>query len=214
VALSGKVDFRERFTESSTEVNFTAIILAAGASRRMGTPKALLEFQGRTFIDGLTDAFARHCSTVIIVVGEHGDAIRAGMRLRNRAVFVVNPAPENGQLSSLQCALRAVPEDVSGILFMPVDSPAVRPETIGRLIERSKEAAFVVPEYQGRHGHPILFRPEIASEFLALPAGSTAREVVHRYRSDTLYIDVQDPGVARDIDDPTAYRDLLAAERL
>lgn len=176
----------------------------------MGTPKALLEFRGQTFIDGLTAAFAQHCGSVVIVLGEHGEAIRGGIRLRDRALFVENPAPENGQLSSLQCGLRAVPEGVSGILFMPVDYPAVRPETVGRLIEHSGGAAFVVPEYQGKHGHPILFRPEIAAEFLALPLDSNAREVVHRYRSNTLYLEVDDPGVVRDVDDPAAYRDLLA----
>jgi molybdenum cofactor cytidylyltransferase len=191
-------------------VNFTGIILAAGASRRMGTPKALLEFRGQTFIDGLTGAFAQHCNTVVIVVGEHGKAIRTGMRLRDRAVFVENPSPEKGQLASLQCGLRAVPEGASGILFMPVDYPAVRPETIGSLIERSGEAAFVVPEYRGRHGHPVLFRPEIAAEFLALPVDSSARHIVHRYRNNTLYLDVADPGIVRDIDDPAAYRELLA----
>ena len=181
----------------------------------MGTPKALLEFRGQTFIDRLTDAFARHCTRVIVVVGAHAQAIRSGMRLHHLPVFVENSEPERGQLSSLQCALRAVPEETSGILFMPVDCPGVKPETIGRLIERSGDASFVVPAYGGKHGHPILFQPELAAEFLALPPGSSAREVVHRYIGETLYVDVEDPGVLRDIDDPAAYRDLLAsAERL
>ena len=192
-------------------MNFTGIILAAGASRRMGTPKALLEFQGQSFIDRLTGAFAQHCADVIVVVGYHADTIRSSMRLRHLPVFVENPAPENGQLSSLHCGLRAVPEGSSGILFIPVDCPDVKPATIGKLLERSGDAAFVVPSHGGKHGHPILFRPEIASEFLALPPGSSAREVVHRYRSQTLYVDVQDPGVVRDVDDPAAYRELLAA---
>jgi molybdenum cofactor cytidylyltransferase len=192
-------------------VNFTGIILAAGASRRMGTPKALLALGGSTFVDRLTAALAQYCSSVIIVVGHHAGAIRSGMRLRPVPIFVENPAPENGQLSSLQCGLRAVPEVCSGILFMPVDCPAVKPDTIGKLVERSEDAAFVVPTYQGKHGHPVLFRPKIAAEFLALPRDSSAREVVHRYRSETLYVNVSDSGILRDIDDPAAYRDLLSA---
>jgi molybdenum cofactor cytidylyltransferase len=191
-------------------VNFTGIILAAGASRRMGTPKALLEFHGQSFIDRLTGAFAQHCTDVIVVIGHHADTIRLGMRLRSLPVFVENPAPEKGQLSSLQCGLRAAPEGSSGILFIPVDCPSIKPETIGKLIEHSGDAPFVVPAHEGKHGHPILFRPEIAAEFLALPQSSSAREVVHRYRSQTLYVDVQDPGVVRDVDDPVAYRELLA----
>ena len=85
------------------------IILSAGASRRMGTPKALLQLNDETFLDRLIRLFSEVCSPVIVVLGDQADQIRSGIRRGSEARFVVNPDPERGMLSSLQCGLRSGP---------------------------------------------------------------------------------------------------------
>ncbi|HUQ91405.1 MAG TPA: nucleotidyltransferase family protein [Bryobacteraceae bacterium] len=189
-----------------------ALILAAGASRRMGRPKALLAFEGETFLDRLIGIFGRHCHETIVVLGHDADAIRAGMK--RQAVFASNDEPERGQLSSMQCGLAMLSGSADAFLFTPVDYPAIRETTVPVLIEALKndpQTLLAVPRYQGRRGHPVACRASLAAEFLALPAEAQAREVIHRHADQTLYIDVEDAGTVTDVDDPAAYQRLLQA---
>jgi molybdenum cofactor cytidylyltransferase len=186
------------------------VILAAGASSRMGSPKALLDYQGETFVGRLARVLSAVCDPVIVVLGYHAEVIRPAVG-RNARV-VVNPAPERGQLSSLQTALAELPEQAEGFMFVPVDCPAPHPETVARVAaafrQRDRKIHFVVPQYRGKHGHPVCASREIAAEILALPASAQARDVVHRHVPDTRYIDVDDPGILTDVDDPERYRRL------
>lgn len=185
--------------------------MAAGASRRMGSVKALLQFEGETFVDRLVGVFERHCGEVIVVLGHHAEAIRQGMKRQAR--FAVNPDPERGMLSSLQsgCALLSADTDV--FLFMPVDYPAVESGTVAKLLAalaNDTKAQIAVPRYGDRRGHPVACRGALAAEFLNLPAEAQAREVVHRHVAETVYVDVDDAGILMDVDDPAAYERLLA----
>ncbi len=183
----------------------------------MGSPKALLALGQETFVSWLVRVLAQSCHPVILVAGYHAEAICEHVStLPHAPMIVINPAPENGQLSSLQTGLRAVPPDADGFLFVPVDCPAVKTETVHGVVEafeqRSYQAAeteFVVPIFQGRHGHPVCATLKIARELLALAPTASAREVVHAYRGQTKYIAVDDPGILADIDDPAAYRRLI-----
>jgi molybdenum cofactor cytidylyltransferase len=93
-----------------------------------------------------------------------------------------------------------------------VDCPAAEPETVARVMAsfrgRDPKMHFVVPQYRGKHGHPVCASRDIASEILALPATAQARDVVHRHVPDTLYVDVDDAGILTDVDDPERYRRL------
>jgi molybdenum cofactor cytidylyltransferase len=196
------------------------IILAAGASRRMGAPKALLDYRGETFLDRLIRVVAT-VAEPLVVLGYGAEAVQAGSTRPAR--FVVNPDPRRGQLSSLQTALAAAPSDFEGFLFIPVDCPAVAEETVRRLAaafaRRDPATLFVIPRYDQRHGqgrgqmrgHPVFAAPPIAREILALAPTAQARDVVHRHVPDTLYVDVDDAGILADIDDPAAYRQLIEA---
>jgi len=190
------------------------IILAAGASRRMGSPKALLEYRGETFADRLIRVFSTACDPVIMVLGHHAETIRKTVR---GAHIVVNPDPERGQLSSLQTALAEVPADAEGFLFAPVDCPAMEPATLCQLVDvfrqRDPATVLVVPSYHGRHGHPICAAPSLIRELLALPPTAQAREVVHLHVAHTQYVDVDDPGILADIDNPEEYRRLVGGVR-
>ena len=135
------------------------IILAAGASSRMGNPKALLEYRGETFVNRLVRLLSYGCERVIRGLGYHAETIRARM---DGAEIVVNPDPSRGQLSSLQTGLREVPQDVEAVLFTPVDSPSVRESTITRVVEafrsRNENTLLVIPRFNGRRGHPVARR--------------------------------------------------------
>jgi molybdenum cofactor cytidylyltransferase len=178
----------------------------------MGTPKALLEYHGETFLDRLIGIFGRSCASVTVVLG-HDPAIQNSLKRASEARFVVNPDFELGQLSSLQCGLRAIASDAKAIVFTPVDYPAVQQATVSLLIqtwnEGREDSSFVIPRFHGRRGHPVLFSASMSDEFLALPPEAEARAVVHSNIARTNYVDVDDAGILRDIDDPQAYAELL-----
>lgn len=190
-------------------MSLAGLILAGGESRRMGSPKALLEFGGETFLDRLILILGQSCSPVIVVLGYEPHRIKTGLSDAAMATFVTNPDYTRGQLSSLQCGLAAVPEPAEGVMFIPVDHPAVRPSTVAsiarRFQERSPEELLVVPRFEGQRGHPVCVSSELIPEFLALPEGAQARDVVHGHLKQTAYLEVDDPGVLKDIDDPASY---------
>ncbi len=194
-------------------MSLAGLILAAGASSRMGRPKALLEIGGETFLDRLILSLSAACSPVMVVLGHDAEAIRGGVRRAELASFVTNPDPERGQLSSLQCGLRAAPAASAGVIFTPVDCPLIRPSTVAALAAayraRQPEALVAVPRHQERRGHPVLVAASLIPEFLALPAGAQAREVVRRHADQVLQVDVDDPGILADVDEPASYERLL-----
>jgi molybdenum cofactor cytidylyltransferase len=186
-------------------VKAAGLILAAGESRRMGSPKALLRYREETFVDRLTGLFAARCCSVTVVLGAGADEIRA--HVARPARFVVNANYALGQTTSMQCGLRAVPPDADGVLFTLVDHPAVSPATIDAILAPPLPLVRV-PRYQGKRGHPIWFSRELIAEFLALGADGAARDVVRSHVNDTEYVEVDDAGILADIDDPEAYRAL------
>ena len=190
-------------------MSYAGIILAAGESSRMGSPKALLEFRSETFLDRLIRCFEVRCFPVIVVLGHEPELIRAGVRTPGNAEFVLNAEYQLGQFSSLQCGLRTVPPNAQGVIFAPVDHPNIEPATVARLIDSAAPVA--IPRYLGRHGHPVLFAQSLLPEFLALEPCDQARTVLHRHADVTRYVDVPDAGILDDIDDPEAYRRLLAS---
>ena len=191
-------------------MSVAGLILAAGESRRMGSPKALLDFQGETFLDRLTRLFAELTSPVIVVLGHRREAILAGIRHPARATCVHNPDYGLGMFSSIQCGLRAVPPGASGVLMTPVDHPAVRSSTLAQLLSPPLPL-LAIPVHEGRRGHPLFFRAELIAEFLAEPPDSRARAVLDRYLSATRYVETADPGIHADIDDPADYARLIEA---
>jgi CTP:molybdopterin cytidylyltransferase MocA len=185
------------------------LILAAGESRRMGSPKALLPYRGETFLDTLAGRLAGVCSPVIVVLGAAADEIQAHARCP--ATFVRNENYLHGQTSSMQCGLRAVPAEAAGVLFTLVDHPAVAQSTLARLVDGVGNWRVRVPRYRGKRGHPIWFSRDLIAEFLALPEDGAARDVVRAHAAETEFLDVDDPGTVADIDNPEEYRRLVEA---
>jgi molybdenum cofactor cytidylyltransferase len=190
-------------------VNPAAIILAAGESRRMGRPKAFLPFRGGTFLSAISDVLGLRCSPVVAVFGF--DAARAMESVASSAVRAVeNRDYLLGMLTSLQAGIRVVPAECDAVLFTLVDHPAISLSTVDALLRSA--AAIAIPRFENRRGHPVLIRREILSEFLLESPSSKVRDVIDRHAAEIDYIEVGDPGISDDIDDPALYEKLLARE--
>jgi molybdenum cofactor cytidylyltransferase len=178
----------------------------------MGTPKALLRFQNETFLDRLIGLFSAVCDPIIVVLGEHADKIRSGIQRGRDVLFAVNPDPERGMLSSLKCGLALVPPDAAATMFLPVDHPNLEISTLETLAARfhADRAPVTVPTFSGEHGHPVCIARALVAELLALPLDAKPSDVIHRHVPQTVYVEVSDPAVVSDVDDPSAYADLLA----
>ncbi|HWP28808.1 MAG TPA: nucleotidyltransferase family protein [Chloroflexota bacterium] len=190
-----------------------AIVLAAGASRRMGFPKALLPIDGRTFIQHIIAALAAsRVAAIYVVLGCDQARIRATVDLTPARV-VVNPDWEQGQLSSLATGLQTLPPgEFDAALMALVDHPLIEPAVVDALIaafERTRRP-IVVPVYGGRRGHPVLFAASLFPELLSAPPTEGARAVVRAHRAEVLEVPVDTPGVLADIDTPQHYREWLA----
>jgi molybdenum cofactor cytidylyltransferase len=187
----------------------------------MGSPKALLRLPGaaglppETFADRLIGLLRARCAPVIVVLGYGADHIAGSLARGAEAALVVNTAPELGQLSSLQCGLRAVPETSDGVMFTPVDHPGIAPSTVAALADAFEAARppLAIPVHAGRRGHPVCCSRELIREILELPPGARASDVIHGHQSSAIYVNVEDPGVTEDIDDPAAYMSFLEAAR-
>jgi molybdenum cofactor cytidylyltransferase len=189
-------------------VSCAAIILAAGESRRMGRPKALLPYRGGTFVSILAGKLNETCASVLVVFGYQAQDL---MPYAPASVIAVeNPDYRYGMLTSLQAGLRALPQLPERVLFTLVDHPAVGTSTLRALLE--SEAALVIPRYAGKRGHPVIMSREIATEILAEPVTSKLNRVIDRHAAEIHYLDTDDPGIRDDIDDPQLYEELLARE--
>lgn len=197
----GEVAVCARIDAGAAQVNgVAAIILAAGASSRMGRPKALLTYHGETFLARWIRMFRVYCEDVVVVSSAPMDA--AGART------VVNPEPERGMLSSLQCGVASLAGDVRAAAFTPVDLPAVSESTVADLIGGWSGELVRIPRCGGRRGHPVVVARPLFGEFLALPPTAEARAVIRRREVDIAYLDVDDPGILADVDTPADYERL------
>ncbi len=160
------------------ESRLGAIILAAGDSRRMGQPKALLNMGGKTFLGRWLRLLAEaRIATVRVVLGRDAAIIRAQVELPDRQV-VLQPHPEEGMLSSLRLGMDSLPEGLGGLFLCPVDHPQVGADLIPALEAALRPGVVVVPVHGGRRGHPVLFSAELFAELRTVPLAAGARAVV------------------------------------
>ena len=182
-----------------------AVILAAGESRRMGQPKALLPYRGGTFLTHLLSC-TRHPKIGVtrVVVGAHAEEISRATGVAAEEI-VFNAEWARGQLSSIQAAVRALEGLVTdGMLLCPVDHPLVTGELIGEQIGNfySSRKMIVVPKYAGRRGHPMIFSSALYAELIAAPEDLGARAVVWAHAADVLEVPTEEEGVVLNLNDP------------
>jgi molybdenum cofactor cytidylyltransferase len=192
-----------------------AAILAAGESRRMGEPKALVSVQGLTFLEHLFAA-TRLPSVGItrIILGAHAAEISAKLKF-DPAMIVVNPDWPSGQLSSIHAAIRSLPADTTdGIILCPVDHPLVSRHLISALIAQfdSSRKAIALPTYRGKRGHPVIFRATLYDELLAASPGVGARQVVWAHSQEIQEVPTEEEGVVLNLNDPESLKKVAAPD--
>lgn len=192
-------------SQSAAQLPIAAAILAAGESRRMGAPKALLPYRRKTFAEHLLEV-ASHPRIGIkrIIVGAHAGEITAKLKDAG-AKIVVNEDWQQGQLSSIQAAIRSLlPEQTSGLLLCPVDHPLVSTKLISRLIEAFDAGGklIVLPTFGGKRGHPLIFAASLYPELLSASPEVGARQVVWAHARDLLEIATDEEGVVLNLNDP------------
>jgi len=197
------------------------LILAAGASLRMGRDKALLPWppgtpDGSTLLSSAIFALRPFTEAVIVVAGKNAPGLASVIGTCG-AAMALNPVPERGQFSSLQTGLRAVlARGSNAAMITPVDSPPLSAASLERLCAEFEGALArgqwaVAPENNGRHGHPLLAGRPLIDAFLGAPLTSNAREVKRAHAPLFQYVQVRDGYLAADLNTPEEYAALLTA---
>jgi molybdenum cofactor cytidylyltransferase len=183
-----------------------AVILSGGASQRMGKPKALLHYQGQTFLDHLL-AVTAHPEIGVrrVVLGADAQAISEAVALDAQEI-VVNEDWEKGQLSSIQAAIRRLPRDTEGMLLCLIDHPYISSKLIHQLVAAFQDSRkpIVLPLYNGRRGHPVIFAAQLYAELLAAPLETGARAVVWAHKEEVLEVPTEEEGCVLNLNDPGA----------
>jgi molybdenum cofactor cytidylyltransferase len=184
-----------------------AIVLAAGASSRFGAFKQLLPWGEGTMLSTVVDtALASSARPVVVVLGNRADDCRAALGERPLTV-VVNAAWPDGQSTSVQAGLAALPDEVQATLFLLADQPAVTVATLEAVIARYRatRAPVVWPEVDGRRGNPVLFDRRLFPALLALTGDTGGRPVLQANAAAAERVAVLDRGILYDVDTPDDY---------
>ncbi len=183
-----------------------AIVTAAGASSRMGRPKALLAWAGRSLLAHQTHALAEFAE-VVVVLGCHAEAIRAAPDTASGTRFVLNESWESGRSSSLVTGFAALTGAPEAVLVTGVDQP-LDPSVVDTLLSAFEPAAeaFACPSVDGRRGHPLLLAGRLLPELLGLETLTEGlRTWTRNHRATSCEVPVADLGVLRDLNTPAQY---------
>lgn len=187
-----------------------AILLAAGESTRMGEPKQLLDWQGRTLVAAQVETLLEaRCSPVIVVLGAHATRVREAIAVGADVQVTTNRQWRSGRASSIRAGARAVPSAVDAVAIVSVDQPT-RAAVVTRLVDElglSTDALIAVPRHEGRNGHPPVFRAELLPELQQVTERQEGlRQIRRRHADRTIFLEMNDPLVTLNLNTPEAYR--------
>lgn len=186
-----------------------AVLLAAGESKRMGTPKQLLPFGRTTVIEtALEHILASSVDRTLVVLGAVRDRLEPLLK-RFPVSLTVNPGFLEGMLSSVRWGIRHLPPDARAALIFLGDQPWITPETIDRVIHAFKTTGrgLVLPVQGDAGGHPLLIDLKYREEIESLNPAVGLRELLSRHFEDVCRVESGDAGILRDMDTPREYED-------
>ncbi|VEP18299.1 conserved hypothetical protein [Hyella patelloides LEGE 07179] len=193
-----------------------AIILAAGASRRMGQPKQLLLYQGQTLLGYITKcATASSCSPVIVILGANANKIEPEIA-QLPIKIVKNPQWNEGISSSIRCGIAYIKKqflNIDGVVFLTCDQPFISAEIIDRLIDvyHSNNKLIIASQYEKTKGIPALFPRRFFSELIELKGDRGAKKIINKYPKLVDKIDF--PQGEIDLDTFENYQHLISSDR-
>lgn len=182
----------------------SAIVLAAGESRRMGRPKPLVSLDGRTMLQRTLDHLgATRVDEIVVVLGHRAADVLPTLKGLGCRV-VINREYRRGMSTSIRRGLQAVSPQAQAVLVVLGDQPRIGPEVIDRLVERfhRQGRSIVVPVFRGRRGHPVLFGRSLWDQLRVLEGDIGGRQLLNRYPREVCEVEVDDPGILEDIDRP------------
>ena len=196
--------------QKPTTNEVTAILLAAGQSKRMGTFKPLLSFGDTTVIQScINNLQAGGVDGIVVVGGQHGPDLGTVLEETTQTHFVINPDSESEMGDSIACGIRSLPETAKAVLIALTDQPAVPPEVVTNIIESWRNGAqLIIPEFNGHGGHPVLLDLKFREELLTLDPQRGLKGLFADNRSQVLRLPVNSPYIARDMDTWDDYRAL------
>lgn len=189
----------------------SAILLAAGESKRMGQPKQLLPFRGSTILGQIMEnLLPSQAAEIIVVLGSQAEKIMPQIS-REPVKIVVNPDFEQGMSSSIKCGLSRISAAADGVMIVLGDQPLIEKETIDLLIEkhRQSERGIILPVYKGLRGHPVIFTMKYKDELMRLTGDIGGKQIVERHPSDVLEVEVDCESVVISIDAESDYQSLV-----
>lgn len=202
----------EQFQVSAGYTQLAGILLAAGSSRRLGRPKALLEYHGETFVHrAARTAIEAGLFPVVIITGEFDRQIREAVK--DLPVDVIHNSDfATGQASSIRTGLENLPRSAGGAIFVLVDQPLVTPEVIHqlKLVHAGTLAPVIAPEIDGKRGNPVLFDRATFKDLSKISGDEGGRQIFSKY--SPRLIPWYDGKIGLDVDTPGDYKRLEELE--
>lgn len=185
------------------EERLGAIVLAAGEGRRMGRPKQLLELEGETFLSHSIRLAGYRGQEILVALGYYQEEIQEKLPPIGFRYLPIQDYQE-GMGGSLRESVFAL-SPCEAFLVFPCDLPFLEEATIAALlrVHRKHPGKILVPRFGGRNGHPVLFPWSSRELFHQVQGDAGGREIIKG--KETIYVDLDDPGIAADIDSPEEY---------
>lgn len=187
-----------------TRERVAGLLLAAGAGRRYGMPKALVTVDGRLLVErGLATLREAGCAPIVVVLGSAAAQVRAAAGL-DGATVVDNPDWDTGMGSSLRTGLSTVDGLANAVIVLLVDTPGVTPAAIRRVAAHTGPAALAIATYHGEPGHPVLLGRDHWAGVAAMAIGDVgARKYLAAHPDEVTRVPCEDVADGTDIDRPS-----------
>jgi molybdenum cofactor cytidylyltransferase len=185
-----------------------SIILAAGESKRMGSPKMLLPFKGRSMIENVISNISKSkADEIIVVLGAYFDELSLLMK-RLDVSYCFNDNYMKGMLSSVQCGFKNLPQNYKAALVFQGDQPLIPPAVVDRVIDEYIRSGkgIIVPVFNSRRGHPLLVDKKYRDEIEKLLPDEGLHSLLDKFGEDLLEVETGEPGILRDFDTYDEYR--------